>query len=74
MITGVAPDPWTVTTITYSKHADACDSCVAGSVILRSRINPSEGENSANQPEILPTVLAKNVDWRGFPGDDRLDC
>jgi len=32
------------------------------------------GENSANQLEILPTVLAKIVDWRGFPGDDRTDC
>src|ERR1700730_530927 len=43
-------------------------------VILRSRINPSEGENSANQPKILPAVLAKIVDWRGFPGNDRTDC
>src|SRR6266568_4150154 len=29
---------------TVRKHADACDWCVAGSVILRSRINPSEGK------------------------------
>ena len=29
-------------TSAHSKHAGACDSCVAGSVILRSRINPSE--------------------------------
>ena len=31
-------------TSAYSKHTDACDSCVAGSVILRSRINPPEGK------------------------------
>jgi len=31
-------------TSAHSKHADACDSCVAGSVIWRSRINPSEAE------------------------------
>ena len=32
------------------------------------------GEKSPNQPKILPAVLAKIVDWRGFPGDDRTDC
>src|SRR6266566_4093368 len=35
-------------TSAHSKHSDACDSCVAGSVILRSRINTSEGKNSGN--------------------------
>ena len=34
-------------TSAHSKHADACDSCVAGSVIWRSRINPSEAETPA---------------------------
>jgi hypothetical protein len=27
------------------------------------------GENSANQPDILPAVWAEIVAWRGFPGD-----
>ena len=32
------------------------------------------GENSANQPKILPVVLAGIVSWRGFPRDDRTVC
>jgi len=24
--------------------------------------------------KILPAVLGKIVDWRGFPADDRTDC
>ena len=32
------------------------------------------GENSGKPAKILPAVLAKIVDWRGFPGDDRTDC
>src|SRR5207249_3780856 len=61
-------------TSAHSKRADACDSCVAGSVILRSRINPSERKTPGKSAKILPAVLAKIVDWRAFPGDDRTDC
>ncbi len=32
------------------------------------------GQNTRNQAKILPAVLAKIVDWRGFPGNDRTDC
>jgi hypothetical protein len=29
------------------------------------------GENAANQPKILPAILAKIIDWLGFPGNVR---
>ena len=43
-------------------------------VILRSRINPSEGKTRQISRKILPALFTKIVIWRGFPGDDRTDC
>src|ERR1022692_961814 len=37
-------DPWTGATSAYSKLADSCDSYVPSAVVLRRRINPSEGK------------------------------
>jgi hypothetical protein len=40
---------------------------------IATRFQSVGGENSANQPKILPAVLVKIVGWCGFPGDDRTD-
>ena len=53
-------------TSAYSKHADACDSRVAGRVILRSRINPSEGKSRQIGRKYYPPFWSRSLPGAAF--------
>ena len=49
-----------------SKHAEACDSCVAGSVILRSRINPSEAKTRQSSAKYYRLFWSRSLTGAAF--------